>query len=113
MAGISTHVLDVGEGAPASGVPVTLEYAAAGGWEHRGGGFTDDDGRIKAVTRDGPSLEAGTYRLTFDTAAYHRGRGVTGFYPSVTIEFDVADPDGHYHVPLLLSPYGYTTYRGS
>ncbi len=113
MAGISTHVLDVGEGRPAAGVPVTLEYSAAGGWEHRGGGFTDEDGRIKALSKDGPALEVGTYRLSFDIAAYHRGRGTTGFYPRVAVEFAVTEPDQHHHVPLLLSPYGYTTYRGS
>ncbi len=113
MAGISTHVLDTARGRPASGVPVTLEYRRGEGWEHCGGGFTDDDGRIDAVHRDGDDLETGTYRLTFDTGAYQRGHGIAAFHPRVVVEFEVRDRGEHHHVPLLLSPFAYTTYRGS
>ncbi len=113
MAGISTHVLDTSRGRPAAGVPVTLEYRAGDGWEQRGGGFTDDDGRIEAVHREGGGLDAGAYRLTFDTGAYHRGHGIAAFHPRVVVEFEVREGSEHHHVPLLLSPFAYTTYRGS
>ncbi len=113
MAGISTHVLDTALGRPAAGIPVTLEVRSDGAWDHRGGGFTDDDGRIAVLLRDGDPLEVGTYRLSFDTGAYHRGHGNAAFHPRVVVEFDVEAPGEHYHVPLLLSPFAYTTYRGS
>jgi 5-hydroxyisourate hydrolase len=102
---LSTHVLDTSRGRPAGGVSVTL-YDAAG--EAVGDGVTDGDGRVGRI---GPSpLAAGEYRLEFDTGDYHDG---TGFYPRVTIWFTVSDPEEHYHVPLLLNPFGYATYRGS
>ncbi len=113
MAGISTHVLDTARGRPAAGVPVTLEFRAPDGWEHRGGGFTDDDGRIAEVYRDSDALPAGTYRLAFDTGLYHQGAGTEAFHPRVVVEFTVRDGADHYHVPLLLSPFAYSTYRGS
>jgi 5-hydroxyisourate hydrolase len=104
--GISTHVLDTAKGKPAAGVPVTLEVDRAG-WETLAIGATDADGRVKLIT-DPP--EPGTYRLTFDTNAYN----AASFFPSVQIEFRVESGGvSHYHVPLLLSPYGYSTYRGS
>jgi 5-hydroxyisourate hydrolase len=104
--GISTHVLDTAKGKPAAGVPVILEVKQAG-WETVAIGATDADGRLKLVA-DSP--DPGIYRLTFDTNVYNP----SGFFPSVQIEFRV-EPGGstHYHVPLLLSPYGYSTYRGS
>ncbi len=103
---ISTHVLDTARGRPAAGVAVALERAAGGAWEAVGRAVTDADGR---VPRLGP-VAAGRYRLVFDTAAYH---GDDAFYPEVCVQFAVADGAGHLHLPLLLNPYGYSTYRGS
>jgi 5-hydroxyisourate hydrolase len=103
--GISTHVLDTAKGQPASGVAITLEIDR-GGWKIIAGGTTNADGRLKLV-EDSP--EEGTYRISFDTGAYQPN----GFFPRVVIEFAVRGGAQHYHVPLLLSPYGYSTYRGS
>lgn len=111
MSGLSTHVLDTARGRPAARVPVTLERATGGGWAQVGAGETDPDGRLRELL-DEPLL-AGAYRLRFDTAAYFRAAGVRGFYPAVTVEFEVERPEEHHHVPLLLNPYGYSTYRGS
>lgn len=113
MSQIATHVLDTSIGRPAASVPVILEVQGSDGvWQELGRGITDADGRIKEFAA-GRILEAGTYQLTFDTRAYFAARKVDGFYPQVIIMFDVKDPREHYHVPLLLSPYGYSTYRGS
>jgi 5-hydroxyisourate hydrolase len=113
MSGISTHVLDTSIGRPAAGVPVTLERQdAAGNWKPAGSGATNADGRVPQLLGGG-TLVAGIYRITFDTAAYFRARGVEAFYPSVTVQFEIRDAAQHYHVPLLLSPFGYSTYRGS
>jgi 5-hydroxyisourate hydrolase len=109
MSGITTHVLDTSRGRPAAGVPVSLEKHDGNYWNFIGRGQTDADGRCRTLL-DGP-LENGKYRLTFGTAAYF-GEGNT-FFPEVVIVFDVNDASQHYHVPLLLSPYGYSTYRGS
>ena len=106
MATLSTHVLDTAVGRPAVGVRVTLESAAGA---TLGEGATDADGRLPVI---GSELGAGDYRLRFDTAAYFAQVGVTGFYPEVVVAFTVA-ADEHYHVPLLLTPHGYSTYRGS
>ena len=109
---ITTHVLDISRGEPAVNVTVILELRHASEWTPIGRGSTDDKGRILSLT-DGP-LATGTYRLTFDIGAYHRECGlVVSFFPEVKITFNVREPDEHYHVPLLLSPYGYTTYRGA
>ena len=105
MSGISTHVLDTSRGRPASGVPVVLERAVGAGWQAVGRGTTDSDGRVSDLL--GTLPEDGRYRLTCDTGAYSH------FYPEVTVTFMVERGDGHYHVPLLLSPFGYSTYRGS
>ena len=113
MSAITTHVLDTSRGRPAAGVPVTLEYLAVEGGEVVGRGRTDADGRLRDLVPPGRALAAGSYRLTFDTAAYFGERGAETFYPSVHIVFFVRDAAEHYHVPLLLSPYGYSTYRGS
>jgi 5-hydroxyisourate hydrolase len=111
---VSTHVLDTADGRPAAGVAVTLEARdPAGGWVRVGGGVTDGDGRLAALVPAGRTLAAGAHRLRFDTGGWFGGRGLAGFYPEVTVVFEVADPAEHLHVPLLLSPYGYTTYRGS
>jgi 5-hydroxyisourate hydrolase len=103
---LSTHVLDTGAGEPASGVPVRLERQHDGGWLEIAAGMTDTDGRLRDWVPE-HLWHAGTYRLTFDTAAR------SAFFPEVAVLFFVAEPDRHHHVPLLLSPYGYTTYRGS
>ncbi|HEY9378811.1 MAG TPA: hydroxyisourate hydrolase [Jiangellaceae bacterium] len=108
---LSTHVLDAGRGCPAVGVSVTLHRRIGADWQLLGVGSTDDDGRIAALAPNG--LEAGVHRLDFDTGAYFAATDQTGFYPEVQVTFDIADPDRHYHVPLLLSPYAFSTYRGS
>jgi 5-hydroxyisourate hydrolase len=118
MSTISTHVLDTALGRPARGVPVRLEMAAADGtaWHLLGEGRTDDDGRLRDLAPPSARLGPGTYRLRFDTGAYLAAcapDAAGGFYPWVEVVFAVRDPDRHYHVPLLLSPYGYATYRGS
>jgi 5-hydroxyisourate hydrolase len=100
---ITTHVLDTSRGKPAAGIAVTLERSTNGRWTEVGRGKTDDDGRLRTLAPG--AVKKGTYRLTFDTG--------TAFYPQVVIIFKVADGTKHYHVPLLLSPWGYTTYRGS
>jgi 5-hydroxyisourate hydrolase len=113
MSGITTHVLDTSRGTPAAGMGVVLERASAGEWQLIGSGRTSDDGRAANLVPTDATLAAGTYRLAFDTGAYFQAIGVAGFYPEVAIVFEVRDPAEHYHVPLLLSPYGYSTYRGS
>src|SRR5262245_33194966 len=113
MSGITTHVLDLALGRPARGVPVTLEVQAEGGWVTLAQRTTDGDGRVKDLIAAGTKVSAGRYRLTFDTAEYARARGVPTFYPEVQITFEIRDADQHYHVPMLLSPFGYSTYRGS
>ncbi|HVF67339.1 MAG TPA: hydroxyisourate hydrolase [Pyrinomonadaceae bacterium] len=114
MSAITTHVLDTSRGRPAAGVPVALEARGPdGAWAELGRGFTDADGRLKELLSPEQKLSKGTYRLTFDTAVYFAAQGAKGFYAEVSISFVVAEAGAHYHVPLLLSPYGYTTYRGS
>jgi len=110
--GLSTHVLDTASGLPAADMEVRCERRDGDHWKEVGGGATDADGRIKAVLGTTP-LCAGVFRLTFDTGAWHAVRGTKGFFPSVSIEFEVVDASRHHHVPLLLSPFGYSTYRGS
>jgi 5-hydroxyisourate hydrolase len=107
---VSTHVLDASIGRPAADVAVSLSFAALpGGWVPVESGETDEDGRY----RFGAATEPGMYRLVFGTGAYFAACGVAAFYPEVTITFIVTDADVHYHVPLLLSPFAYSTYRGS
>ncbi len=110
MSHLTTHVLDTALGRPAAGVPLLLAKSSGGGWKRAGHGVTDADGRCKSLLA-GP-LKKGTYQLTFGTAAYFKKTKQTGFYPSVSIVFTVRDAR-HHHVPLLLSPWGYSTYRGS
>jgi 5-hydroxyisourate hydrolase len=112
MKSISTHVLDIHRGRPAQGVPVVLERISSAGFERMKTAATDADGRVKDLVPEG-QLEAGTYRLTFDTGAYFAAQNVEGFYPEASIVFVVRDAAAHYHVPLLLSAHGYSTYRGS
>lgn len=110
---ITTHVLDTSLGKPASGVAAILERLEAGVWCVLGKGVTDADGRITDLLPPEHTLQSGTYRLTFATSEYFRACGVTGFYPSVPIVFEIHDLSQHYHVPLLVNPFGYSTYRGS
>lgn len=109
---ITTHVLDTALGRPAAHVPVVLELADGDGWRVIGAGATDDDGRLRTLTAAGP-VAPGTYRIRFDTTAYFNANRTEGFFPLVEIQFVIKDGAAHYHVPLLLSPFGYSTYRGS
>ena len=108
---LSTHVLDATAGRPAAGMPVRLERRGPDGWTPAGAGQTDDDGRLRLGSDQG--LEPGVYRLTFATGEYFESRGTASFYPEVTVTFEMTGHAGHYHVPLLLSPFAYSTYRGS
>ena len=110
---ITTHVLDVALGRPARDIPVRLEHHRAGtGWATLAERITDADGRVKDLLPGG-AFEAGVYRITFLTAHYFQATGTRCFYPEVPVLFEVHDPAQHYHVPLLLAPWGYSTYRGS
>ena len=113
---ISTHVLDTARGAPAVGVLVTLERLGsedASPTREMTRRKTDADGRIRELLPKGAALGVGRYRLTFDTGSYFSSAGVEPFYPAVVVVFIVRDTSQHYHVPLLLSPYAYSTYRGT
>ncbi len=111
MRTVSTHVLDAVLGRPAVGVAVRLAVrSGAAGWQDLGEGVTDTDGRVADLAPGG--LGKGTYRLVFDTGTYHQATGQDGFYPEVSVCFLVAE-ERHYHVPLLLSPFAFSTYRGS
>ncbi len=112
MSEITTHVLDTSVGRPAPGISVTLDVReGAAGWRQLAHGTTDADGRLRSLAPQ--PLPAATYRLTFDTRAYFDSRQTASFYPEVAIVFEVRDAAAKYHVPLLISPYGYSTYRGS
>jgi 5-hydroxyisourate hydrolase len=113
MSTVSTHVLDTAGGRPAVGVRVRLEAATGDGWDAMGATATNDDGRAPDLLDPGTRIEPGVYRLIFDTGAWFAERGVPHFHPHVTVAFEVTGSDDHYHVPLLLSPFGYSTYRGS
>jgi 5-hydroxyisourate hydrolase len=129
---LSTHVLDATSGRPAAGVPVRLERHGPDGWSPTEAGQTDADGRLRlacgadgresgqagqagqeSAAGSGPGFEPGVYRITFDTGSYFQARGTASFYPEVTVTFEITGPGEHYHVPLLLSPFAYSTYRGS
>jgi 5-hydroxyisourate hydrolase len=114
MSAITTHILDTSTGHPAPGVEVVLDVQDADDtWSELGRGQTDADGRLRTLLTAGAPLAAGRYRLTFYTRSYFERSGLTSFYPHVIVVFDVVAGEPHYHVPLLLSPFGYTTYRGS
>ncbi|MGH9698282.1 MAG: hydroxyisourate hydrolase [Candidatus Acidiferrales bacterium] len=113
MSEITTHVLDTSLGRPAAGIAVILEIEKPGGhWKELSRGATDGEGRLRHLLAPG-SLVTGIYRLTFETREYFAARKLAGFYPEISIVFEVLDAREHYHVPLLLSPFGYSTYRGS
>ena len=108
---LTTHVLDSSVGAPAVGVAVVLEVADARGWTRVATGTTDDDGRLTDL---GPEqLPSGTYRLSFAVGDHYAARGVETFYPEITVTCRIDEDQAHYHVPILLSPFAYSTYRGS
>lgn len=110
---LTTHVLDIHLGEPAAGVAVRLDRIdASGGWHGLANGVTNADGRVPDLLTEG-ALALGVYRLTFDTGAYFAAQRVEHFYPQVIVEFIVTELERHHHVPLLLSPFGYSTYRGS
>ena len=112
MSGITTHVLDTAAGRPAVDVPITLERRdPEGKWSRVASGRTGRDGRLQTLLTTAPG--AGVYRLLFDTRTYFAATGSPIFYPDVVVTFATSAGEEHYHVPLLLSPYGYSTYRGS
>jgi len=113
MSQITTHVLDTSKGLPAEGIQIFLQGKDGDGvWVELGSGTTDSDGRISDLLDNNTLLEPRTYRMVFFTENYFSAQNQKGFYPSVTIEFETADTT-HYHIPLLLNPFGYSTYRGS
>ena len=115
MSGITTHVLDTSKGLPAAGVPVRLSIRTGPGqndWKELGESITNLDGRAPDLLTDS-KISAGVYRLIFETQTYFTSIGLSGFYPSVPIIFEITNPEQHHHVPLLLNPFGYSTYRGS
>lgn len=108
---ITTHVLNTANGHPASGIRVTLEFEENNEWKEIATGETNSDGRITDWLPSGKPAKTGKYRVTFNVGDYF-GKG-DDFYSDIPILFHLNNPDEHYHIPLLLSPYGYTTYRGS
>jgi 5-hydroxyisourate hydrolase len=114
MSPITTHVLDTSRGLPAAGVRVALDrQTGPESWTELASGVTNADGRLVDLAENAANWTAGIYRLRFATAVYFHSLGVRCFFPEVQILFQVDDSRGHLHIPLLLSPYGYTTYRGS
>ncbi len=130
MSQITTHVLDTTRGLPARDLPITLYQQSPGAqgadsqvdpqaapqkiqWEQLASGTTNSDGRIPDLLEPGRILPAGCYRMHFDTQAYFDANGESGFYPYVDIVFAIGDQGDHYHIPLLLTAYGYSTYRGN
>lgn len=113
MSQITTHILDIASGKPAVDVPITLFALHAGQWQQLGTGKTNGDGRISDLCAPDVVLTAGDYRMHFDTASYFDGRGDAVFYPWADVVFRIDGDGQHYHIPLLLAPHGYSTYRGS
>jgi 5-hydroxyisourate hydrolase len=113
MSQITTHILDTSLGEPASNVEVQLYFQSNNDWKEIGKGKTNSDGRVTSLLDSDETLEAGEYKLRFGIAAYYLSKDTDSFYPFVEIVFRVAAGGQHYHVPLLLNPFGYSTYRGS
>ncbi|EDS39825.1 conserved hypothetical protein [Culex quinquefasciatus] len=115
--GLSTHILDTSRGRPAANVAVTLfrgTSTAGDAWEKEGQGVTDGDGRYKGFYGDNPAgFTSGIYKLRFEVGQYYEGLQIETLYPFVEIVFNIKDASQHYHIPLLLNPFGYSTYRGS
>lgn len=110
--GLSTHILDTALGKPAAGVEILLEKQRGSEWRPLARGTTDNDGRCKTLTNE-HEMEAAIYRLRFFTRPYFAAQKITALYPVIDVTFEVQDPGSHYHIPLLLTANGYTTYRGS
>lgn len=113
MSQLTTHVLDTARGRPAVGVDLQLYRQDKGNWLELASGCTNDDGRIAGLLPADTVLAAGTYRMHFATGPYFASLGVAAFYPWVDVVFTIDGSGAHYHIPLLLSPFGYSTYRGS
>lgn len=114
MKRISTHVLDLARGKPATGLPVRLERQRSGGnWELLNSGRTDADGRCGQLLREADELLPGLYRLAFDTASYYAAKKTETLYPFVEVTFQVRSGESQLHIPLLLNAQGFITYRGS
>lgn len=113
MGQITTHILDTSRGLPAANVSLHLSYFNNGQWEVIADGKTNIDGRVDNFLSDTTNLKAGTYRMHFATADYFKSQTLAVFYPWVDVIFNLASSEEHYHIPLLLNPYGYSTYRGS
>ncbi|HHJ35162.1 MAG TPA: hydroxyisourate hydrolase [Gammaproteobacteria bacterium] len=113
MSQITSHILDISRGAPARDVAITLSHLVDEQWQVIGSGQTDDDGRVTKLCQPGVVLAAGTYQMHFDTAAYFSRLGDPVFYPWADVIFNIEADGQHYHIPLLLSPFGHSTYRGS
>jgi len=112
MSQITTHILDTSIGKPATGVSISLQQNGSSGWETIASGTTNSDGRIPDLLPAGQILPAGNYGMLFEVAPYFEEQQLKSFYPQIRIEFKVTD-NAHYHIPLLLNPFGYSTYRGS
>ena len=108
---ITTHVLDTAAGGPGVGMTVVLDVHRGSEWTRLGSGRTDERGRLASLAEKIP-IHPGVYRLTFDTAGYHRERDSVTFFPEVQVVFEVRETNEHVHVPLLVSPFGYSTYKG-
>jgi 5-hydroxyisourate hydrolase len=113
MSNITTHILDLSAGKPAAGVAVTLEAQSGSDWTTIGKATTDSDGRVRSFVADAAAFEAGVYRLIFETEKYFADKKTESFYPQIVIPFTIREASQHFHVPLLLSSFGYSTYRGS
>lgn len=113
MSQITTHILDTTRGLPAQNVPIALYAQQSDGWQKLGSGLTNNDGRLPGLLADDVVLPAGVYRMHFQTSVYFQSNEEKGFYPYVDIVFELDGNGDHYHVPLLLTAFGYSTYRGS
>jgi 5-hydroxyisourate hydrolase len=113
MSQITTHILDTALGCPAPGVTITLCHREAGEWRKVGSGQTNADGRVPDLCPEGAVLDAGTYRMHFAISHYFDAIDASVFYPWAEVVFNIEGDGQHYHIPLLLSPYSYSTYRGS
>lgn len=110
---LSVHVLDLQSGQPSAGIKVTLEQRAGEQWRQLASGVTNAQGRIAALYPEGKTIAAGEYRIVFQTGEHFASQGKPSFFPRIPVEFKVDNPEQHYHIPLLLSPFGYSTYRGN
>src|SRR5262245_53175946 len=114
MSKVTSHILDTTVGRPASGISVLLEHESAQqGWVPVGDAVSNPDGRVGNLVPAGLTLRIGRYRLLFDTGPYYAEKNLQAFFPQVCVIFHVHDPEQHYHLPLLISRYSFTTYRGT